>query len=350
MHPLARKELKSLQPLALHVPPKGIAPHSIRLDLTELSIQTPYSFYPKSPNEKILGLYSSYLKAQSGVEVFTPYLFLTPGSDFALDLLLRSFTRAKDSIGFLNPGFWFYERLAKLNGVNAVPLELAGCDLNRLDVSKIPNHLKMIFIDRPNNPLGTILHLDDLKRLCLRFSGIIVVDEAYFEFSDKESALRLLHFFPNLVITRSFSKSWGLAGLRAGVIIADPSVIRAVTLLCPPFPVSQIVQDYLIRRLKKIEPVLKLREKIRSLRNAVSQELQEHGVKVYPSEGNTVLFETSDSSGFYREMLRRGYIVKEIGPSLSNAVRITLTETTELKSLIQAIREILTKGKKNVGT
>lgn len=187
---------------------------------------------------------SSFTKEER--EVFTSdNVLFTAGSMEGLDLILRTFSEPKkDVICVTSPTFSAYEHWALIHGLCVKTIPLFGEELDQIkieDVSKLDP--KIVFLCDPNNPTGTKLSPETIHKLCDSLDGLVIVDEAYIEFSDQSSSIFCLNKYKNLIILRTFSKAWGLAGVRCGVVIADKLIIHALRYVQLPFAFSSPAQE-----------------------------------------------------------------------------------------------------------
>ncbi len=284
--------------------------------------------------------------------VSEPQLLITRGSDEAIDLLIRVFCQAnQDRILITPPTYGMYSVSASIQGafIESAPL------LSRefvLDVDAIIKQwqptIKLIFLCSPNNPTGNILDVDAVLGLCeyFRNKALIVIDEAYIEFSTSKSLTRFLDRFPNLVILRTLSKAYGLAGVRCGSVLAHPEIIALLRKIIAPYPIPtpvlQVVLDALsetnAERIKsQIKTIQVQREELRAF-------LQNHtSVKyVYTSEANFLLVAVDSPKQWVGVCRDHGIVIRDRSniPGLSNCVRITIGTPEENKTLQEVLRHV----------
>jgi histidinol-phosphate aminotransferase len=273
------------------------------------------------------------------------------GSDEAIDLLVRAFCRAgEDSILISPPTYGVYEISAKIQGAFVKQVPLLGLDTGRpkLDVAGLEGALeavKLVFICSPNNPTGTVFAPQDIARLCQVTTGraLVVVDEAYAEYSGEESALTKLGEHPNLVVLRTLSKAWALAGARCGAAFADPEVIALLKKVIAPYPLPRPAVDAVLKATRS-EAADDMRQRVSeavSERERVSARLREwSGVKrVFESRTNFLLAEFSDAAKVMQATRAAGVIVRDRSsePGLAGCVRLTVGAPVENEALLAAL-------------
>ncbi len=269
------------------------------------------------------------------------------GSDEAIDVALRIFCEPGiDNTVAISPSYGVYKVAAAINNVEMREVLLnadfslpVNCILDATDA-----HTKIIWICSPNNPTGNAFPKEDIKELASRFNGIVVVDEAYADFSAKGSMLEELPHTPNLIVLRTFSKAWGMAGLRAGMAFASPEIIGYFDRVKYPYNMSSLVQEELIRRIEQvpddhIEEIIRQRQKMeRELKDIPCVE------KAYSSDANFLLVKVTDADAIYNHLVENGVIVRNRSrmPLCEQTLRITVGTPEENARTIS-----LLKGFKN---
>jgi len=275
-------------------------------------------------------------------------LLLTRGSDEGIDLLMRLFLRSgMDSMMQCPPTFSmyaFYAHLQQAMVINCPLAEAEGFSLNlELMREKWQLNCKLIMLCRPNNPTGNLIHLKTISELCQHYQdrSIIVVDEAYIEFSDEISATSLINQFDNLIVLRTLSKACGLAGLRVGAIIAQPAIIKALETIVAPFTFSSAVLDLSVRALQNTAWFEEAIQRIKVSRAAMMADLQRSRwiEKVYPSAANFILVKTHDAKALFEYFSRQSIAVRQFAttPSLQQHLRITVGDEVQNKSVLAAL-------------
>lgn len=316
---------------------------SVYLDANENSFGSPledaYHRYPdplqKTLKEKI-----------SGIKGVPPQnIFLGNGSDEAIDLLFRIFCEPGiDEVIICPPTYGMYEVSANINnvGIGSVPL-LPSFDL---DVEKIlesftPN-TRLLFICSPNNPTANSFHPDDVELLIQKFNGIVVIDEAYINYSRQKSAIRWLTEYDNLVVLQTFSKAWGLAALRLGMAFASEVIISYFNKVKPPYNINIATQELALQALDNIAWVNEHIRQTVILREQLIQQLQQlpFAQKVYPSDANFILVKVTDASGIYHFLVSKGIIVRDRSKVqlCEGCLRITIGTPEENDALINTLK------------
>ena len=274
----------------------------------------------------------------------TENLFLGNGSDELIDLTMRIFCEpAKDSIMMINQSFVMYEIYAKMNNLQVEKLQLnSDFQLEKdkfLDtVSK--SQANVLFLCSPNNPTGN--SIDDLEFYIQNFNGIVVVDEAYIEFSPEDSAVNLLSKYPNLIVLKTLSKAFGMAGLRIGVGFASAEIASLFIQLKPPYNISSESQRLALEQLNDLEVlknnisiILKEKEKLK-----VGLEQINQVVKIFPSDANFFLVEFEDAELIYQKLLDKNILTSLRHPNLKNCLRISVGTAEENSELLKVLSEI----------
>jgi histidinol-phosphate aminotransferase len=315
---------------------------SIFLDANENSIGSlvggQYNRYP-DPQQVQLKAELAKLKG-----VNPEQLFLGNGSDEAIDLLFRAFCDpSQDSVLYFPPTYGMYEIAARINNVVICEVPL---DSNfQIDVQAAINEIqpstKIIFICSPNNPTGNLIASERIEFLLNHFQGIVVVDEAYIDFSEKESWVSKLNQYPNLVVLQTLSKAWGLAGLRIGMAIASPEIISVLNKIKYPYNISSAVQELAVNAIAQ---VAKKDEWIRELnkeRELLISKLEEIAFvnKVFPTDANFVLVRFLEANKIYEYLKTLGIITRNrSGITLcEGCLRITIGTKDENNQLIKAL-------------
>jgi len=270
-------------------------------------------------------------------------IFLGNGSDEAIDLLIRLFCRpGKDKILIMPPTYGMYEVSAKINDVAVVEIPLT--EKFQIQISQVEEqmqaNLKIIFICSPNNPSGNDFMADHVKTILDDFDGIVVVDEAYIDYTQRESYNRWLSAYPNLVVMQTFSKAWGIAALRLGMAFASEEIIHYLNKIKPPYNVNlqtqqlglQVLQKEEIKE-KQVTELLKQREILMTkLTNLSTVEY------VYPSNANFLLVRVKDANQMYKYLMDMKVIVRNRSniKLCGNCLRITVGTPAENKILLQA--------------
>ena len=272
-------------------------------------------------------------------------IFIGNGSDEAIDLLFRIFcTPARDEAIICPPTYGMYQVSASINDVSTKEVFLTP-DF-QLDVKEIRKQFseqtKLLFICSPNNPTGNAMRRDEVIEIAERFPGIVVVDEAYIHFSNERSMIGELANLPNLVVLQTFSKAWGLAGLRVGAAFASAEIIALFNLVKPPYNVSGIAQEAILEALENRAAVERMVAEIIAEREKLVENLRRFSFveKIYPTDANFVLVKTTDAEKIYAFLLAEKIVVRNRSrvELCADCLRITIGTPEENESLLDALR------------
>ncbi len=314
------------------------------LDANENSLGSPisgnFNRYP-DPQQTILKQQIAALK-----NIATEKIFLGNGSDEAIDLLFRVFCEpGKDNILLLLPTYGMYAVQANIHGT-AIKTANLTTDFQPDEhevFSNINASTKLIFVCSPNNPTGNTMPKSFIFNLLEKFSGIVVVDEAYIDFSENASLLEHLDKFPNLVVLQTLSKAWGLAGLRIGMAFANPSIIQLLNKVKYPYNLS-LPATRLAEKALKNEKVFQKKLKIlKNERERLADALKnlDFVEKVFPSDANFLLVRVRDADGLYDFLAKNGIVVRDRSREIhcENCLRITVGSPSEVDILIKFLKE-----------
>jgi histidinol-phosphate aminotransferase len=271
-------------------------------------------------------------------------IFLGNGSDEAIDLLFRIFCEpGRSDCIICPPTYGMYRVSAQTNDVGIREINLT--EEFQLDTDNILNAIaestRLIFVCSPNNPTGNLMNRNDILRIADEFDGILVVDEAYIDFASSESMLLEMKHLPNLVVLRTFSKAWGMAGLRVGMAFADRTIIELMNRVKPPYNISAIAQTEILKAMESkglvenwIAETLSERERLASEFSAIK--LVE---RVFPSDANFLLVKVTDASEIYRHLVEEGIVVRDRSnvALCGQCLRITVGTPQENDRLIRAL-------------
>ncbi|MCF7884960.1 MAG: histidinol-phosphate transaminase [Candidatus Marinimicrobia bacterium] len=270
-------------------------------------------------------------------------IFTGNGSDEAIDLLIRAFCiPGKDSLIVMPPTYGMYNVAANINDINIINVPLSPQFKIRTDaVLEQAKDAKLIFICSPNNPTGNIFNPNSIKRIAEKFDGIVVLDEAYIDFTDRQNGLVWLNNFNNLVVLRTFSKAWGMANIRLGMAFADPEIIAVLNKIKYPYNVNGLTCRKAMELIKKqeikkqaVESILKERTKIIKKLNKIS------GVKeVFPTEANFVLARYEKAIELFNYLRNKKIIIRNRTTVMhcSDCLRITVGKPQENDKLLKEI-------------
>jgi histidinol-phosphate aminotransferase len=311
------------------------------LDANENPYPGSYNRYP-DPLQKQLKQKLGEIKGVKPAQ-----LFLGNGSDEAIDLLIRAYCEpGQDSILITEPTYGMYAVCAGVNGVSVQRVPLTPNF--ELDEAKILENItpttKIIFLCSPNNPSGNLLNKKKIETVIQSFNGLVVIDEAYIDFSTDSGFVSQLSTYPNLVILQTLSKAWGLAGLRLGICFASEEIISVLNKIKYPYNINSVTQQLALEVLSNetqknnhVEEILRERETLRQSLSAL-----ESVVKIYPSDANFLLVKVRDAKKIYTQLLQQGIVVRDRSSvaGCENCLRITVGTQTENKLLINTLKEI----------
>lgn len=311
------------------------------LDANENPNPSTFNRYP-DPNQLALKKKIAALRSCS-----VDQLLIGNGSDEILDLIFRAFcTPNKDNVIIMPPTYGMYAVLANINGVGIKEVALtADFQLNTEKIlSTVSPNTKAIFFCSPNNPSGNLFKRSDIKQLLNDFDGVVVIDEAYIDFTDEPSWLTQSDSYPNLMITQTLSKAFGLAGLRLGIAIGYPSIIKLLHNIKPPYNINTLSQQKAIESLTDIEKVDKQIKELLTERRRVAAYLSELKwvETVFPSDANFLLVRVDDANKRYEALLTRKVVVRNrtTQTNCENCLRITIGTPKENNQLIEACNKI----------
>lgn len=274
-------------------------------------------------------------------------IFIGNGSDEPIDILFRVFCEpGKDQILICPPTYGMYEVSANINDVQIQKVNLTeDFQLNVTGILEaIEPNTKIIFICSPNNPSGNLMKEEDLKKVLRSFEGIIVIDEAYIDFSDDRSFLNVMNDYPNLVILQTFSKAYGMAGLRIGMAFAHEEIISIMNKVKPPYNINQFSIEQAIVAIKNVEKVKLWVEEIQNSRFKIGEELKRLKIveKVYPSESNFLLVKFKNATEIYNALTQKGIVVRDRSSQVNcdHCLRITIGTSEENKTLLFELNKL----------
>eukprot|EP00542_Grammatophora_oceanica_P009239 CAMPEP_0194046186 /NCGR_PEP_ID=MMETSP0009_2-20130614/20031_1 /TAXON_ID=210454 /ORGANISM="Grammatophora oceanica, Strain CCMP 410" /LENGTH=380 /DNA_ID=CAMNT_0038691381 /DNA_START=68 /DNA_END=1210 /DNA_ORIENTATION=- len=305
--------------------------------------------YPDPYQLELKKLYAGY----RGCGITPAHIFVGVGSDEAIDLLIRIFcSPGRDNILCTPPTYGMYKVCAKVNDV-----QILNCPLTPEFDVRIPEILetvndqtKLLFLCSPGNPTAKAIPLDDVVAIAesSSYQGIVVVDEAYVDFSDKGSAVELITRYPNIVVLQTLSKAFGLAGIRCGFALGSPDVIQLLNNVKAPYNVNSMTSEVAMNALKNIGTLDKNVGTLLEQRKVVSDALKELDfvVQVFPSDSNFLLFRLKRfAKDIYKDMAEHGVVCRYRGTELhcSECLRVTVGTPEENESFLKLLQETWTK-------
>ena len=313
---------------------------SVFLDANENPWNEPINRYP-DPLQRQVKARISQLKGVDSASIFSGN-----GSDEAIDLVIRAFCEPKeDNIVTIAPSYGMYEVAAETNDVECRKVALDDhFDLDTPALwEAVDAHTKVIFLCSPNNPSGNSLNREAIYQLLRDFEGLVVVDEAYIDFSAQPSFLSELTQHPNLIVLQTFSKAWGAAAIRLGMAFAAPAIIDVLNKIKYPYNINLLVQN---KALELMENEAEMRQEVKAIlaeRARMAKRLSEapFGFEVFPSDANFLLVRVGDADQLYKALVDRGIIVRNRNrvQKCEGCLRITIGLPAENDLLLDALSE-----------
>jgi histidinol-phosphate aminotransferase len=340
---LVRENIRSLKPYSsARSEFSGTA--KIFLDANENSFGSPltkwYNRYPDPFQWELKNKIAAIKKAEAG------NMLLGNGSDECIDLLIRAFCNPKqDNIIICPPTYGMYEVYAAINDVpvKEVPLTpVYQLDLEALEEA-VDASTKIIFFCSPNNPTGNSLDREAIEMVLNNFDGIVVVDEAYINYSRQRSFVTELKDYPNLVVMQTFSKAWGLAALRLGMIFASSEIVDVLNKIKPPYNINQATQELALKALDNLQDVNSMIQETVKEREGLMNGLGKLTIvqKIFPTDANFVLVKIQNATAIYNYLKERGIIVRNRSNVLlcEDSLRITVGTPEQNAQLITALKD-----------
>jgi len=313
----------------------------ILLDANESPFESGTNRYP-DPHQRVLKEAVAGLK-----KIDVENIFIGNGSDEVLDLLYRAFCEPRlDNVVVITPSYGMYEVLADVNDLQCRRADLnADFSLNINNIlEKTDGNTKLIFLCSPNNPTGNTFDATAIKLLLEKTKALVVLDEAYIDFSEKPGFLGKLSQYPGLVIVQTLSKAWGMAGLRLGLGFAHEEIINVLDRIKPPYNVNILSQQQALIHIKNPEETQRQIEVIRREKRKMKEALQQLPVvrKVFPSDANFLLVEMKKATTIYTKLLARGIVVRSRSGMLhcAGCLRITIGTPEENQRLMTELKKI----------
>ena len=339
---LIRKNIKAMKPYSSARDEfKDLKADMVFLDANENPFETNLNRYPDPQQTALKEVISKQKKLAIN------QVLLGNGSDEVLDLIFRAFCEPnQDSVLTLPPTYGMYSVLAQLNSIENIEVSLTS-DF-KIDVDQVLEQVKpstkLLFICSPNNPSGNVMDVNAVTKLLKAFNGLVVIDEAYIDFTDVESWTQRLNQFPNLIVTQTLSKAYGLAGIRLGTCYASKEIIAVLNKIKPPYNINTLTQQAAIDALQDTEvsaqvfSILSEREKLSSALEACF-----FVEKVFPSDANFILIKVDNANKRYDELIKNGIVVRNRTTQLGceNCLRISVgtpVENTQLLTLLNTFK------------
>ena len=337
---LIRENIKSLEAYSSARDEfKAMSSEFVFIDANENPFDTGLNRYP-DPQQNLVKEALSKLKGISKEQIL-----LGNGSDEVLDLIFRVFCEPReDNVIVLPPTYGMYEVLANTNAIELVKIPLVeNFQPNVKEIVKVQDaKTKVLFLCSPNNPTANSFDASSIETLIKEFNGIVVIDEAYIDFSIEDSWLGRLGEFPNLIVTQTLSKAYGLAAIRLGICYASKEIISILNKIKPPYNVNQLTQDVALQSLLNQEKVKNNITAIISERNQLIRNLENVEIveKVYSSDANFLLVQLDDANLRYKQLVKLGIIARNRTTQIlcDNCLRFTVGTADENKKLIDTLK------------
>lgn len=312
---------------------------SVFLDANENPYNLPHNRYP-DPLQRDLKIELSQVK-----HVAPEKIFLGNGSDEAIDLVFRAFCEPQiDNVVAIDPTYGMYQVCADVNDVEYRKV-LLNSDFQfsaEALLAATDKQTKLIFICSPNNPTGNDLLRSEIEIVLNRFEGLVILDEAYNDFSESPSFLSDLDKYPNLIVLQTFSKAWGCAAIRLGMAFASEEIIRILNKIKYPYNVNQLTQQQALSMLQRYGDIVKWVKTLKHERKCLEDSFAELPcvIKIFPSDANFFLAQVTDAVSIYNYLVGEGIIVRN-RHSISlcgNCLRVTVGTPIENEKLIEALK------------
>lgn len=271
-------------------------------------------------------------------------IFIGNGSDEVIDLAFRIFCEpGKDKALTFSPTYGMYDVSANINDVELIKQPLVNdfqISLNQLQPYLDMEDVKIIFICSPNNPTGNCFEDETIQYILDNFNGIVIIDEAYIDFSTRISYSTQLEKYPNLIVSQTFSKAWGLAGARVGVAYANSEIIDLYNKVKPPYNVSILNQEAVVASLDNLAKFEQNKNTIINEKEKLISEFKNIELikQIYPTEANFILIEVTNANAIYKELVAQKIIIRNRNSLVNNCLRITVGSTEENTQLIKVLK------------
>ncbi|WP_298342748.1 histidinol-phosphate transaminase [uncultured Algibacter sp.] len=320
---------------------QGNSDAMVFLDANENPFENGVNRYP-DPQQRTVKSLLSEIK-----DIPQQNILLGNGSDEVLDLIFRAFCEPnQDNIITLPPTYGMYSVLANINAIAIKSVQLDNNFQPKVDeILEIADaNSKLLFLCSPNNPTGNSFEAKSIEKLIKAFKGIVVIDEAYIDFSNDESWTSKLSEFPNLIVTQTLSKAYGMAGIRLGICFASKEIISVLNRIKPPYNVNELTQQKAISQLENYELTQQQVKDILKERDVLVRKLSEITFvsKIYPTDANFVLAKVDDATKRYNQLIEKGIVIRNRTnqPGCENCLRFTIGTKKENEVLIKALKAL----------
>lgn len=338
---LLRKNIQTLKPYS-SARDEYTGEAMVFLDANENPFNHPYNRYPDPLQKELKGKISALKNIPS------EQIFLGNGSDEPIDLLIRAFCEpGTDNVVTINPTYGMYQVAADICGVELRKVSLtAEYELDSKAVLEtIDQNTKLIFLCSPNNPTGNSLEKPAMVELLQKFAGLVIIDEAYIDFAPGKSFLPEIVKYPNLIILQTFSKAWGMAGIRLGMAFASIEIISILNKIKYPYNLNILTQKKALELLDQKEKIDNWVKLLIAEREKMAEFLKEFPFvqKIYPSDANFLLVKMFDAKGIYGYLVDEGIIVRDRSKVhlCEESLRITIGSPKENETLLNTLKELL---------
>lgn len=338
---LIRNNIKNLKPYS-SARDEYSGEAMVFLDANENPFNAPYNRYPDPLQRKLKNKIAVIKQCRPD------QIFLGNGSDEPIDLVFRAFCEPGiDNMVSIDPTYGMYQVAADINNIEVRKVKLnSDFNISADDLlNKADKHTKLVFICSPNNPTGNLMNKAEILKLIGKFQGLVVLDEAYADFAPGTSMLPELNNHLNLIILQTFSKAWGMAGIRLGMAFAQPEIIRIFNKIKYPYNINFLTQQKALELIEKeadkniwVELLIKERGKL-----AKALEKFPFVVQIYPSDANFVLVKMHDARGIYDYLVEKGIIVRDRSNVIlcTDSLRITVGSPEENETLLNTLTGLI---------
>lgn len=339
---------KIVRPNILHLEPYSCARNDFSGDNAEVFLDANENPYNKPLNRYPDPLQRKVKDALSRIKGVSPEnIFLGNGSDEAIDLAYRCFCRPGiDNVVAIDPTYGMYKTCADVNDIEYRKALLNNDFQINADklLSLCDKNTKLIWICSPNNPTGNSLNHDEIKKILLSFNGIVIIDEAYGDFSSLRQFRNDLAIYPNMIVLNTMSKMWGCAAIRLGMAFADKEIINLYNKVKYPYNINKLTQQQALDILSDPYETDKWKKTILLERDRVMSAFSELPIceRIYPTDANFFLAKTTDADGIYKYLINSGIIVRNRNrvSLCQNCLRITIGSKVENNELLAALRNL----------
>jgi histidinol-phosphate aminotransferase len=320
---------------------KEVTNEMVFIDANENPFESDVNRYPDPQQSKVKSRLSDLKRIPSN------QILLGNGSDEVLDLIFRAFCEPnQDNVITLPPTYGMYSVLANLNAISMKEVLLnSNFEPNVDQILKTQNqNSKVLFLCSPNNPTANSFEASKIEKLIKEFKGIVVIDEAYIDFSNQDSWLLRLNEFQNLIVTQTLSKAYGLAGIRLGICYASKEIIAVLNRIKPPYNINELTQQAALKRLNAIDAINTEVKTILDQRTQLSKAIEaiDFVENVYTSDANFLLVKVDDANNRYKQLIDKGIVTRNrtTQPLCENCLRFTVGTEKENEKLIECLRLI----------